>query len=454
MNKHHPLDEAFREQLQGLTVETPTHLWAQIEQKRNRRHRLAVWLGQHKPLALVGVAALAFGAAYGLWSARNPDLSAFPITPSAVVMHVEAIHDVKVAKAAVLGDEGAAAVLPSSTALLAEVSAPSSPAALQTLPAEPLSGQTTLEEALLIMPVEKAVADQAAAVAMPTAGLSATEFSPTVAPQKEAALPLLPAVYEGEGPGKKLGLFAIEPKCAEFGNGFWSFHLDLIASPDLAFNELQARDANYEDYAKSRQDTESRLYAFSSGLRLSVVGDNGLAFRTGVNYSQVTEKFTYFNGFEEDIRIETIRDNQGNIIGTDTIVVIGERYKVTRNVYEMVDIPFLLGYEFRGQRLNVSVNAGVYLNLMFRQRGDFLSPQDLTPVSFDSSDPEAFPAFKRQAGLGYYGSFGLAYKLRPGLSLLVEPHFKIFPKSVTQENYALMQRPMSAGVFLGVRKQL
>ena len=196
------------------------------------------------------------------------------------------------------------------------------------------------------------------------------------------------------------------------------------------------------------------MLAFSGALRLSMVSDKGLAVRTGINYSQINEKFTYFSGSEEIIQYINRYDQDGNVIGTDTLIEVGARHKVTHNQYRMLDIPFLLGYEIGKGRLGVSLNGGAYLNLLFRQKGDFLSPQDLRPVSFDSGNPDAYPAFKQQVGLGWYGSIGFAYRTSANLQIVLEPHFKIFPKSVTRDQYAVTQRYMSTGLFIGLRQQL
>jgi len=182
-----------------------------------------------------------------------------------------------------------------------------------------------------------------------------------------------------------------------------------------------------------------------------MVADNGIALRTGVNYSQINEKFTYFNGSEEVTETRNIFDSDGNIIGTDTVTLTGERYKVSNNIYRTIDIPFIVGYEFDMGQFGMSVNGGAYLNLLFMPDGDLLDPETLEPIAIDGDN---FNAFKEQVGLGYYGSLALTYQAKNGLQLLLEPHFKLFPKSVTQDEYALTQRYTSVGLFMGVRKRL
>ena len=188
------------------------------------------------------------------------------------------------------------------------------------------------------------------------------------------------------------------PMCAAFNSTDWSFAVDILASPDYIIREISALDPELASYAKSREESEKYQTAFSAGMRLSMIADNGLAFRTGINYSRINEKFTYFNGTEVITSIKEEFDNDGNLIGYDTITEIGERYKVTHNRIQMLDIPILVGYEVDLNKFSISVNGGAFLNLLSSQRGDILSPQDGTPMSIDSDDPDAYPAFKRQVG--------------------------------------------------------
>lgn len=455
MSQIHPLDEIFRQQLQDLNAETPFHLWEGIDTKRSWKHRFLNKVQKNKPFVLLLASVAIAGSSYLVWNAQQPSLAAFPVPAPAAIQAP--------APQAIAATTATPALLSEQVTVIAESATQAGQK--QVSGAKPLVAESP--EALRVLgskaqlPVAKAGASLSASATVADNSASAQEqwidastAQALVKPEREAALPMLMKTTARKDGGSIRSLFAQEPKCAEFGNGFWNFYLDVLASPDLTFSNMQARDANFEEYTKSRRETESLIFAFSGGLRLSIVGDNGLAFRTGVNYSQVNEKFNYFNGTEERTIIRDIRDNQGNIIGTETVVEIGERYLVTRNTYQMLDIPFVFGYERKFGALGISANAGAYLNLLFRQQGNFLSPQDLKPVSIDSGDPEAFQAFKRQAGLGYYGSLGFAYETRSGMQLLLEPHFKLFPKSITQDAYVVQQRHSSVGLFVGIRTPL
>ncbi len=469
MNRNHPLDDAFREKLQGLNTETPLHLWEQIDQKRNWKYRFVNQVRQHRPFATVLASVAIAGGALLLWNNQQPALTAFPVPASALEQQLAANASTTITETTEQHKE--------TTESLAFVNTPPT-AALSPQPntaTEKAADEDRPETTLAILPalserpqpanpgqlgaaeIHVAAAASEAALSpqspLPAHTADASVSVPEPAPQRVAALPMLSAT-QAPADVTLPGLFNPDPKCASFGDGNWQAYIDLMVSPDLAFNDLQAREANFEDYAKSRRETENFVFAYSGGIRLSLEAKNGLAFRTGVNYSQVNEKFTYFNGTERREIIEPVRDNQGNVIGYDTVVTVGERYKVSQNTYRMLDIPFIVGYEMEAGDFGLAVNGGAYLNLLFRQEGDFLSPETLTPTPLNPEDPNMNSVFKRQAGVGFYGSVALTYATKSGLELLLEPHFKMFPNSVTQDQYAVQQRHMSAGVFMGIRKHL
>ncbi len=449
MNRHHPLDDAFRQKLRDYSAETPTHLWEKIEQHRDWKHRFLNKARQHKPLAGLFAAVLLTGLCWMVSISQQPALGNFPIpiTGGATAsLHSPEPAAIAPAKPAQTPSETATDPRPMPSSATADTPHPG-PQAKATVAKDAARETVQPEEGQRL--VEKAAVQEV---------MASDAQSPALRPEREEMPPLIPAAWEKqqtEGLGSFLdGLFTQEPKCAQFGNHSWAFYIDALASPDLAFRQLQARNPDYEDYTASRRETESNMYSFSGSLRLSMVSAGGLAFRTGINYSQINEKFSYVNGSEEIITTRVNRDDEGNVIGIDTIVEIGTRRKITQNQYRMLDIPFILGYEMQHDRLTVSFNGGAYLNLLFRQEGDFLSPNDMKPVRFDSGDPDAYPAFKQQVGLGWYGSLGFAYQTNSNLQIVIEPHFKLFPKSVTREQYGVQQSYMSTGLFIGLRQQL
>ena len=456
MNKHHPLDEVFRNQLQDQAAAPPLHLWEQIDQKRTPKHRFFNQVRQKKPIvALLASTAIA-GVALLLWNLQQPTLRNFPIpAPKSSLPAIAQQHEAIVPHEAAASEKKKPVRSSSSPSKLAAAAENDTPTAQRAILTDDAQAPTSLvaENASVATAVADALTEEIVAIANTVA--ADREETPAVSPERVADLPILnrqPTPAYALDESELSGLFGSnDPKCARFGDGKWALYLDVMASPDLTFNTLEARHSDAEAYLEKRRETETRLFAFSGGLRLSMVTDNGLALRTGVNYSQINEKFTYFNGSEENTHISNIFDSEGNVIGTDTITLTGERYKVSNNIYRTIDIPFIVGYEFDMGQFGMSVNGGAYLNLLFMPDGDLLDPETLEPIAIDGDN---FNAFKEQVGLGYYGSLALTYQTKNGLQLLLEPHFKLFPKSVTQDEYALSQRYTSVGLFMGVRKRL
>ena len=429
----HPIDDFFSRKLNGGEAPgAPMHLWEAIDEQRDWKHKLLNqvrlrWL----PLSLTSSGLTLIAVLAIVNYSVQPIISHFPIPTKGAVMadittskeEIQQITNLEESSRVIPPKKAVAKAIPSVKPVLASL----------VESAEPTNLKSDLEPKLPTTSSSSVVSDASFPANSKLLALSSN--SPNML----------------GGPIRLLdGLFGKEPECAKFKKGEIRFYLDLLVSPDLTFRQLDAKNPIYTDYAASREATETLEYTFSTGARISAVSGFGLALRTGVNYSQINEKFEYVNETETITRI--IRDANG--VPIDTFVETGARYKTTFNKYRTLDIPILLGYEIDFKNLVFAVNGGAYVNLIFNQKGDFLSPQDLRPVNFSSNNPDAFPAFKNRLGLGWYGSVSVQYQLKPNLHLLLEPHFKMYPKSVTQPQYIVDQRYFSTGLFVGVRHQL
>lgn len=475
MNKHHPLDDVFQLKLRDLEAEAPMDILGQISQKRNRKHRFINKMKQRKPMVAIAGAVALTGIALLLFSGQQVQVNSFPVpvTGSEVLAdnnlddianNMSIIESMDIAPFAKHKNK--------STTHTSTASMATSTSSTQVL--NGISGSEYSEQISNTYLAPQPIASTDLSDNTSTQTLSSTEnnqsidhssiqyasefanaaVKPILEAKPQTIMSPLHKADKADDLGMKVKPSNYVPMCAAFNSTNWSFAVDILASPDYIIREISAVDPELASYAKSREESEQYKTAFSAGVRLSMLADNGLAFRTGINYSRINEKFTYFNGTEVITSIKEQFDNDGNLIGFDTITEIGTRYKVTHNRLQMLDIPILVGYEVNLDKFSVSVNGGAYLNLISNLRGDILSPQDGTPMSIDSDDPDAYPAFKRQVGLGWYGSLGLAYNASDDLQILVEPHFKMYPKSFTREQFGISQRYSSVGVSVGIRKHL
>lgn len=241
------------------------------------------------------------------------------------------------------------------------------------------------------------------------------------------------------------------PDCYSFRGGRSKpyFFVDAIYAPQYASKTLSTitNDPEQVDYANNRNDTESYSYAYSLGARLSMLTKSKLALRTGLTYSQITEKFNFRQEHVEGTVEITIKDSAGNIIGTQIDTLIGTRIKTTYNRYHFIDVPVLLGYEIHGEKININLNAGAYFNVAFSQKGDILDP-DLIPTKLSES---GHPVFRDKVGVSIYGSVSLNYNLTDRIQILMEPHVRHYLNPITAENYPIEQKYTVFGVYAGMR---
>ena len=238
--------------------------------------------------------------------------------------------------------------------------------------------------------------------------------------------------------------------CYKFGAKPSKFLADIYFSPEYYFRTLTAKNTESIDYAQARDNSESYNYGFGIGVRLSYLIKNQIALRAGLEYNQLGEVFKYEK--DDDIRtiITEIKDSQTGEVLRDTQVFVGKHIKKTYNRFHLIDLPISLGYELQKNKWTIALNGGVSLNLLFRKRGDILSPQ-LEPVSISDSSEETYPAFASNAGISIFGSVGFYRHLNENWQVVVEPHYRHFLGSFSKSGYPLKQDYRSAGLLLGLR---
>ena len=117
----------------------------------------------------------------------------------------------------------------------------------------------------------------------------------------------------------------------------------------------------------------------------------------------------------------------------------------------MIDVPILLGYEVNFKKITLALNGGIYANLSSKQKGDFLSPIDLRPVTFTSDAKGRHPAFRERLDFSLYGSVACMYNLNERWQFMLEPQFRYFMDTMTLPDYMVEQKYITAGVITGLR---
>jgi len=169
-------------------------------------------------------------------------------------------------------------------------------------------------------------------------------------------------------------------------------------------------------------------------------------FKTGLQFSQITEKLDYTT--EEELISVLIDPTTGEIINYS---VFTPRNRITWNRYKHLDVPLLLGYQMGEGPWRLNVNGGVYINIESWQRGEILSPYTEELVNFTTAQPDAVEVFRRNVGLSAYASFAGTYQFADKMQLVIEPYYRHFLNAHTIESYGLDQRYRTFGVLTGVR---
>lgn len=236
---------------------------------------------------------------------------------------------------------------------------------------------------------------------------------------------------------------------------------EVYAGPDHAFENYKSYgDTASNNYLQKRKASTKFASAFSAGVRYTKVFNNGTSVRTGVNYTQVNEKFLYFN--PNEIKFVTvittrviIRAPGDTIYINDTLQYqqTGTRIKTTYNRYRNIDIPLVIGYELGNGKIHANINAGVIINVYSWYKGDVLDSL-YQPVTITTGKGNSQYQFKNNIGVGFLGSISVYYKMTDKMHLVLEPYFRYNLSPMSKENLNLQQKYHIAGLRAGVRIDL
>jgi len=224
-------------------------------------------------------------------------------------------------------------------------------------------------------------------------------------------------------------------------------YIEVYGGPDMAFRSLS--DTGNSAYLQKRKESTKFSSAFSAGVRYTKVFNNGMSVRTGINYSQINEKFTFVQG--NLVQVTYIIDANGDTTGS--YVTTGTRYKTTINKFRTIDVPVLIGYEVGNGKLHANINAGVIINAYSWQKGDVLDTA-FRPVSITTGKTSSPYQFKTNIGVGFMVGTSLYYKLNDKVHVLAEPYFRYSLSPMSKENLTLTQKYNTAGIRVGLRVDL
>jgi hypothetical protein len=237
-------------------------------------------------------------------------------------------------------------------------------------------------------------------------------------------------------------------------NSDWSF--ELFASPDYAFKSVSNISAS-QQYLDKKDSTEQMQIGYSAGFRIVKPLNNNWLLKTGLQYSQINQKFSYRN--ENEIKTTTvittrsiIRSPGDTIMVTDTSMLqqIGYSVKTIRNHYRSIDIPLTLGYQFGNEDLTIGINAGVVFNISSWYQGELLDTS-LTSVPMSKISNSYY---RSNIGMGLYSSISVLKRINENTHLFFEPYFRYNLSNMTNTASPYNQRFQVGGLAIGLRFDL
>ena len=235
------------------------------------------------------------------------------------------------------------------------------------------------------------------------------------------------------------------------------FNVEIYGSPDLVMKSTSVGKSSNAYYLAKKDSSETKLASFTFGVRVSKsIGEN-MVFKTGVQYSQINQKFTYKN--ENERKLTTVitsriivRSPGDTVIVKDTSVteMIGYSVRTSFNRLSSIDIPILLGYEWSFNNWKIGLNAGPIINISSWQEGETLDTNFL-PMSFGKNKATVY---KKNMGLGFYSGLSIIKCIGERTSLFAEPYFRYNLSSFTNSSSLVTEKYKVAGILLGVRYNL
>jgi hypothetical protein len=236
-------------------------------------------------------------------------------------------------------------------------------------------------------------------------------------------------------------------------------YIEVYGSPDFVRKSLTPEIGATNNFINLKDSTETLRTSYTAGVRLAKTLGNHFLVKTGLQFSQINEKFYYRTENERRlvtvITIRTVTLSNGTtttISDTSMVLQIGYREKTTYNRYRSVDVPLLLSYEFGNYKFKAAINAGPIFNLYSWYKGDMIDTSGYQVVSVDGKSGNR--PYKQNIGVGLYAGISLLAKINNNTQFFVEPYLRYNLSNMTTNSYLYTQKFTTYGVSFGIRKRL
>lgn len=232
----------------------------------------------------------------------------------------------------------------------------------------------------------------------------------------------------------------------------FQFSIGLQGGASAAMCQLSTEDAGAQNLLELRQRTEQSLEVLQAGLRLGLVHRSGFGLASGLQWTRIAERMEFRDEVVNQDSVYGIMALAVNPFG-DTTPIYGQVPHTTTtsinkryyNYYQLIDLPLLAGYQQQVGKWWLGAEAGVYINLRLRSRGQILQP-DYSGLDLAEAQPELFP---NRIGLSYHLGLRASRELWPGVHLSLSPQWRYLPTLSVADN-PIRQRYQLFGLQVGV----
>ena len=239
-----------------------------------------------------------------------------------------------------------------------------------------------------------------------------------------------------------------ETDCYDYKNNQHRLSADAYFLIDYTDMQFSTTEENL-DYLQRREDSQTQLEAYRSGLRLKYRFDNGFYVKAGVETGLIKERFNEEISEERTeilpnqlLEVITRMDTTIYIYGDAPVTSIHNTVWRVTNIYKTVGIPVLLGYERKNGNITYGIELGAVQNLLFDFDGHLVIP-DGTPTD----DPDFF---KTNIRTSFTGALNVGYTLNERYNLFLTTNFKQNLSFINNANNDINQKNMNIGLGVGV----
>lgn len=202
------------------------------------------------------------------------------------------------------------------------------------------------------------------------------------------------------------------------------FSVSGYLSPGVIFKTIRPKTVESNGLFTLRSESEQTLETMGGGLSFRTRYQSGFWLSTGIDFTQINERFTYFN-------------QTTNFVYSDSSLTIQTRTveKEIHNHLRLVSIPLRIGYDLEFQSWTVAVGAGVHFNLTLNSEGTVMGRN----TEFVQLGTAEGAIFKTRVGLAYSFSLGVERKLNDHWAVTLTPELLYYPGSFTRDTYSLEQ---------------